>query len=210
MQSSKIKLCNLIRLIVPYYKRLTNQLYNIYNKTWLKMLGVSYGKHCILHGSISFSIKKNANVSIGDDFCFLSGRTLNPLSRNIRGCICVNQGGTLKIGHHVSLSSACIWVHESIKIGNHVKIGANVILMDSDAHSLNYLDRRDNSLDMCNKRNSPIIIGDDVLIGVNSIVLKGVTIGSRSVIGAGSVVTKPIPEDCVACGNPAKVIKYLK
>lgn len=174
------------------------------------MLGVSYGRHCILHGPISFSLKKDAELSIGDDFCFLSGHSLNPLSRNIRGCIYINQGGFLRIGNHVGMSSTCIWVHESIVIGNNVNIGANVILMDSDAHSLNYLDRRNITTDMRNKKNSPIIIGDDVLIGVNSIVLKGVVIGARSVIGAGSVLTKSVPEDCVVCGNPAKIIKYLK
>lgn len=58
--------------------------------------------------------------------------------------------------------------------------------------------------------NKPIVIEDDVLIGARSIVLKGVTIGARSVIGAGSVVVKDIPADCIAAGNPCKVIKYLK
>ena len=49
-----------------------------------------------------------------------------------------------------------------------------------------------------------------MLVGVNSIVLKGVTIGARSIIGAGSVVTKNIPKDCIAAGNPAQIIRYLK
>lgn len=54
------------------------------------------------------------------------------------------------------------------------------------------------------------MIEDDVFIGMNTIVLKGVTIGARSVIGAGSVVVKSIPADCIAVGNPAKVIKRLE
>lgn len=82
--------------------------------------------------------------------------------------------------------------------------------MDTDAHSLNYVDRRDGDVDMSNRVDRPIVIEDDVLIGAYTIVLKGVTIGARSVIGAGSVVTKDIPADCVAAGNPAKVIKFLK
>ena len=81
--------------------------------------------------------------------------------------------------------------------------------MDSDAHSLNYLERRMPSLDQIKKKNAPIIIEDDVLIGTRSIILKGVTIGARSVIGSGSVVTKSIPADCIAAGNPCKVIKYI-
>ena len=55
-----------------------------------------------------------------------------------------------------------------------------------------------------------IIIEDDVLIGTNCIVLKGVRIGARSIIGAGSIVTKDIPSDCIAAGNPAIIIKNLK
>ena len=53
------------------------------------------------------------------------------------------------------------------------------------------------------------MIEDDVLIGMNSIILKGVTVGARSIIGAGSVVTKSIPSDVIAAGNPAKVLKKL-
>ena len=53
------------------------------------------------------------------------------------------------------------------------------------------------------------MIGDDVLIGMNCLILKGVTIGDRSVIGAGSVVTQSIPADVIAAGNPAKVIKQI-
>lgn len=56
-------------------------------------------------------------------------------------------------------------------------------------------------------RSAPIVIEDDVLIGTGCIVLKGVTIGARSVIGAGSVVTRSIPEDSIAAGNPCKVIQ---
>ena len=59
-------------------------------------------------------------------------------------------------------------------------------------------------------KSPPIVIEDDVWVGAHSIILKGVTIGARSIIGAGSVVTKSIPADCVAAGNPCRVIKNLK
>ena len=54
-----------------------------------------------------------------------------------------------------------------------------------------------------------IEIEDDVLIGTRCIILKGVTIGARSVIGSGSIVTKSIPSDCIAAGNPCKVIRSV-
>ena len=58
-------------------------------------------------------------------------------------------------------------------------------------------------------KSAPITIEDDVWIGAHSIILEGVTIGARSVIGAGSVVTKSIPADCIAAGNPCRVIRML-
>ena len=93
-------------------------------------------------------------------------------------------------------------------IGNNVKIGGNCILMDTDAHSINYRYRRIPYTD-CGKV-APIVIEDDVLLGMKTNVHKGVTIGARSIIGAGSVVTRSVPPDSVACGNPARVVRILE
>lgn len=71
------------------------------------------------------------------------------------------------------------------------------------------MDRRNGIADQRNKKSKPIVIEDDVWLGTNSIVLKGVTIGARTIIGAGSVVTKDIPADCIAAGNPCKVIRKI-
>ena len=65
------------------------------------------------------------------------------------------------------------------------------------------------SKDILTAKTAPIVIEDDVLIGTRCIVLKGVTIGARSIIGSGSVVTKSIPADCIAAGNPCKVIRFI-
>lgn len=115
----------------------------------------------------------------------------------------------MKIGNSVGMSSVTIWCHQAITIGNHVNIGANTIILDSDCHSLYYLDRQEINTDIRCKTDKPIVIGDDVLIGTNCIILKGVTIGDRCVVGAGSVVTKSMPVDCIVGGNPAKIIKYI-
>jgi acetyltransferase-like isoleucine patch superfamily enzyme len=79
--------------------------------------------------------------------------------------------------------------------------------MDNDVHQINYIERKANKGKV---KSAPIVIEDDVWLGANVMVLKGVTIGARSIIGAGSVVTKSIPSDCIAAGTPAKVIKSLK
>ena len=79
--------------------------------------------------------------------------------------------------------------------------------MDSDAHSLDYIIRREPTKDI--PKSKPIVIEDDVLIGTGTIILNGVTIGARSIIGAGSFVTKDIPKDCITAGNPCKMIKKI-
>lgn len=88
--------------------------------------------------------------------------------------------------------------------------------MYTDTHNLDYWIRNWSIIDPSNPvketktaKSSPVVIEDDVLIGAQCIVLKGVTIGARSIIAAGSVVTKSIPTDCIAGGNPCKVIKNI-
>ena len=88
-------------------------------------------------------------------------------------------------------------------IGNHVFLGPNVSLFTA-CHPINPEERR---LGM--EWAKPITIGDDVWIGGNVTILPGVTIGQRCTIGAGSVVTKDIPADSIAVGNPCHVIKKL-
>ena len=183
--------------------------YPHWNRLKFKLKGVDYGDNLNVYTKIYLEIGRNTQIKIGDSFTFSSGECLNPLCRNIIGCIVANSGASIIIGDNVGMSSPCIWAHSSIKIGNNVKIGGDSILMDSDAHSLNYIERRTSATDQVYKKNAPIIIEDDVLIGARSIILKGVTIGARSVIGAGSVVSKSLPADCIAAGNPCKVLKLI-
>lgn len=113
-------------------------------------------------------------------------------------------GGNLTIGNNVGMSSPTIWCDEKIVIGNDVRIGALVTILDTDCHSLNYVDRMNGDK---NTKTKPVVIEDGVLIGAQSIVLKGSHIGARTVIGAGSVVCGNIPSDCIAAGNPCKFIR---
>ena len=84
----------------------------------------------------------------------------------------------------------------SITIGKNCAISWNVTIIDSDFHKLNNT-----------KENNNVFIGDHTFIGCNSTILKGVHIGKNVIIGANSLVTKSIPDNCMACGNPAKIIK---
>lgn len=188
-------------------RKLKFWFYYYFNRFHLKILGAKCGRNCKVFNQMYLTVSDGAKIEIGDNFLFVSGEAYNPLCRNIRGCICLNKGAHLIIGNNVGISSACIWVHKSITIGDNVKIGGDCILLDSDCHSLDFLKRRDDDIDQANKVDKDIVIEDDVLIGTRCIILKGVHIGARSIIGSGSIVTKDVPADCIAAGNPCKVIK---
>jgi len=121
------------------------------------------------------------------------------------------------IGDRVGMSATRMWIKTRLTIGNDVKIGGGCLLIDTDCHPLDYRLRamRPQTQDEIRRIDDAIAtalitIEDDVWIGANSIVLKGVTIGARSIIGAGSVVTKSIPPDSIAAGNPARVIRRIE
>lgn len=188
---------------------LRRKFWIIANRIILLLKGVKFGKSLRIADKIYLNLKGNNTIIIGDNFGFSSSSGYNPLARNIKGAIELEKNACLNIGNNTGFSSVCIWIYTSCNIGNNVKIGADTIILDSDAHSLNYLNRRNSSLDRPNAKKKPITIEDDVLIGTRCIILKGVTIGARAIIGSGSVVTKSIPSDCIAAGNPCRVIKYL-
>lgn len=79
----------------------------------------------------------------------------------------------------------------------------------SNFHSLNYKYRRIPNKDIEDRKNNNVIIGNDVFIGAGAIILKGVSIGDRSIIAAGSVVSSNIPPDSIYGGNPAKLIRKI-
>ena len=121
--------------------------------------------------------------------------------------IIVSGGGRLTIGHNTGMSTSTIYCKDLIEIGDHVNVGAECVIIDSDFHSTRWEDRADRRKDVMNAKTAPIHIGDYVFVGARSIILKGVTIGEKSIIMAGSVVTKDIPANCIAGGNPCRVLK---
>lgn len=103
------------------------------------------------------------------------------------------------IGSHSGFGGTVIQAATSITIGSRVKIGANCIITDHEGHPD----------DPRSTPPQPIVIEDDVWLGMNVLVLKGVTIGRGSLVGANSVVTRDIPPYSVAVGSPARVVRTL-
>lgn len=198
------KLIRIPRRIRKYY-------FLIFNRYKFGINGIIFGHRMKVYNQLFLELRSGSSIIIGNDFTFTSGDSYNPLCRNIKGCIHTQlPSSKIIIGNNVGMSSTCLWAKESIKIGDNVNIGGDCIIFDTDCHNLDYIVRRYcDSRDGDTANSAPVIIEDDVLIGTRCIILKGVTIGARSVIGCGSVVTKDIPSDCIAAGNPCKVIRYL-
>jgi maltose O-acetyltransferase len=138
---------------------------------------------------------------------------------SIHGLLEVEAGGRIKIGRYSTVRfGSSLGAALSITIGECVMISHDVFIYDNNNHPLNPRARHELlrsrfRVDLNSWRNSamaPIVIGDDVWIGFNVIILKGVTIGRGAVIGAGAVVTKDVPPFAVAAGNPCRVVKMLE
>ena len=138
-----------------------------------------------------------------------SSFTSNMLGLWQRTIIVARYGGKIEIGDGFGISGSTIYSTEHIKIGKNATIGANCKIIDNDFHPLDPEQRRQN-LNKEYTRRAPILIGDDCFIGMNSIILKGTTIGNNVVVGAGSVVHGTFPDNCIIAGNPARIIKYIK
>src|SRR5207302_7854179 len=116
----------------------------------------------------------------------------------------------LFIGSHTFIGHNCSFlVAKSITIGEHCLLASGIRIADFDGHPIDAGQRRRNE-PYSAESIKPVRIGNDVWIGAGCYVMKGVRIGDRSIIGAGSVVTTDIPNDVVAAGNPARIIKSLR
>ena len=140
---------------------------------------------------------------------------------HIRGELLIfRSGGSISIGSGCYLGeNSRIWSQSKIVIGDNVLISHNVNIHDTNSHSIDYYERRKDFSRLIQEGHSsendhiltqPISIGNDVWIGFNAIILKGIKIGDGAIIAAGSIVTKDVPPFTLVGGNPAEYIKDLQ
>lgn len=146
------------------------------------------------------------NIVLGN-FCHIKGELL-----------LFGHGGKIEMGDYCYLGfNSRIWSAKQINIGNRVLIAHNCNIFDNDTHPLDPELRHKQFKDIITSgqphdidlKEEEIIIEDDVLIGANSTILKGVALGKACIIGAGSVVTKDVPPYTVVVGNPARIVRQL-
>ena len=185
-----------------------NCLKRVLGKQWYKawMLlaahwwGVQLGMRCSFHGRTLFERHPGSRMCVGPQCEFRSSPASNRIGIN-RPCMIstLREGAEIEIGAGCGFSGTVIACARSITIGNDVRCGANTLIMDTDWHTDDPRVRSD----------APVIIGANAWLSVNVTVLKGVTIGENTLLGAGSVVTRSLPPNVVAAGSPARVLREI-
>ncbi|MFT5122597.1 MAG: acetyltransferase-like isoleucine patch superfamily enzyme [Kiritimatiellia bacterium] len=191
-------------------------------KRWMEPLRLCYAPfiflYCSLHGvklsgrwrMYGFPLIQrhcNSRIQVGEGLDLRNWFSSNPLGVRGKCILCTYaEGAEILIGNNTGMTGATVCAMESIHIGSDVRIGANSTIVDTDFHPLGSAERATNPKD---GRKRPVVIEDEVFIGMNVLILKGSHIGKGSVIGAGSVVSGTIPPGVIAAGNPIKVIREM-
>jgi len=187
--------------------RIFNKMYKIYMRASLSpRKGLQLGKGVIFIGKPIIDIRNGGKIIIGDQVKINSKNYGYHLNMHTPVKLFADRpNATINIGGKTRIHGSCIHAWSSIDIGKRCLITANCQIVDGNGHDLSFdaVEKRINT----KGESRSIIIEDCVWIGANTIILPGITIGKRSVIGAGSVVTKDILPMVIAAGNPAKVVK---
>ncbi len=197
----------LYRGSVQIIKKISFRISHLRTEIVFKCLGIPH-KHFETKGVPYISKARTGRIVIGNYFRMNNGVVGNPIGSFERCTFFVDSDSDLIIGDNVGISQTALVSHCKIRIGDNVRIGGGTVVYTTDFHSLDPNERISHH-DAKYRKCAPVEIKDNVFIGARCIILKGVTIGENSVVGAGSVVTKSIPSNQIWAGNPAKFIRNL-
>jgi acetyltransferase-like isoleucine patch superfamily enzyme len=169
--------------------------------------GVEWGRSWRIFGAPIIQRHLGSKILLGDGLVLRSWKRSNPLVPNHPVVFATRTAeAIIRVGDGCGFTGATLVAASRVEIGNRVLLGANVTVTDTDFHPLDAHDRATNSVA---SNGLPISIEDDAFVGMNTVILKGVTVGRGAVIGANSVVTADIPAGVIAAGNPARVIRVI-
>lgn len=154
------------------------------------------------------TVKNKGVLRMGNNIRINSSKYANVIGGDTRTSFVIKKGAVMHLGSNISISNAAFYCNSKIVIEDNVMIGGSCKIWDSDFHPLDPELRKTNPRDKFTTR--PIHIYESAFIGGCSIILKGVTIGRNAIIGAGSVVSRDVPDNEIWAGNPAIFIKKLK
>jgi acetyltransferase-like isoleucine patch superfamily enzyme len=203
-----------MRLITVLYKGIRKlnhffrkPFYTIYGKLLFIFNGISIPNKMNIRGVMKIIVTPRGAVIIGNNFNVNSGNNHNIIGRQQKTTFWVE--GKLTIGNNVGMSATALICNHEIEIGNNVTIGGNTVIYDTDFHSLDSVTRANKKEDKKNAKWGKVTLSDNVFIGAHTTILKGVTIGKNSIIGACSLIGKDVPENEIWAGNPAQFIKKI-
>ena len=179
-----------------------NRLYLYY----LKRKGISVGRNVKINGRIFLSGTRN--IIIDDDVYINSNEKSNPIGGNTKCYLKTFSKGSIVIGKRCRISNVAICSMINVIIEDDVYIGGDCRIYDTDFHSVVFRDRIKGNEDD-GVVSKPIVIKRGAFIGASTIILKGVTVGAYSVVAAGTIVTKNIPDGELWGGAPAHFIKKI-
>lgn len=167
---------------------------------------VDIGRQATHFGLTSLRRHPKARIQIGQRATFRSSKIANPLIQAGACSISAAKNAVIQIGDDCGFSGISMVAQQHIQLGNRVLCGANVVICDGDHHPLDAQSRATGALGS----SAPVKIADDVWLGMNVVVLKGVSIGAGAVIAANALVNVDIPAGAIAAGVPAKVVGWVQ
>lgn len=199
-----------MRILQKIWHKLLMTWWSVSIPLRLKLSGVTIGKNVRFYGMPIVSLAPNSKIELRDRSVLCSDSRFTALGvshpvvlRTLRA------GAEIVIGEDSGISGGTVCAAVSVRIGRECMFGADVMVVDTDFHAVKAEGRRrnQNEEDIAAK---PIVLQDNVFLGSRSTVLKGVSIGANSIVGAGSVVVKDVSRDSIFGGNPSRIIASLE
>lgn len=180
----------------------------------IKYRNIQFGENILVLGKFPyFKSFYGSKCKIGNNVVLNSDSKHSNTALSTRCKFVVGYTGSIEIGENTMLNGCSITSYKSVIIGKNCQIASFTLITDTDFHPVNpyerekQITRQKYALETVSKKN--VIIGDNVWIGWNALILKGTIVGNNSVVAAGSVVLGEFPANVVIAGNPARIVKKI-